>query len=254
MKNIIINDQLINYSTNFTVNSGVPIIFLHGWRVDSKIWQEIIGLMRNESIGNDIYAIDFPGFGGSPSPKTDFNLTDYCGIVEQFMLKLELKKAILIGHSFGGRVAIKLSATKPELAVQVILVDSAGLIIHQNKKKALNIAAKIVKPFFGAKVMQPLRKEIYRKIGADDYLATPELQKTYVNIINEDLSVYLPKMPGPTLIIWGSEDKDTPLEYARKMSQDIHKSKMVILDGAGHFCFQDQPAEFVKAIKEFINV
>lgn len=254
MKTIVLNNQLISYFTNFKANSGTPIIFLHGWRVDSKIWLETIDMMRNEGIENDIYAIDFPGFGSSPSPKEEFKLSDYCDLIEQFIIKQNLKKVILVGHSFGGRVAIKLSATKPELFEKIILVDSGGLKTDQNKKIALNVVAKIVKPFFANKLMQPLRSQIYKKIGADDYLATPELQKTFVNIINEDLSKYLNKVPGPALIIWGANDTETPLESALIMSKGIHKSKMVILDDAGHFCFQDKPEEFIQAIKEFLNV
>ncbi|MFA6918841.1 MAG: alpha/beta hydrolase [Patescibacteria group bacterium] len=253
MKKVVINSQLISYSEYLSGKEGQTLLFLHGWRVDGSIWNKTIELMRQAGIKNDIYAMDFSGFGGSPAPTRDFCLSDYCGVVEGFIEKLGLEKVIIIGHSFGGRVGIKLSATHPELINKLVLVDSAGLITEKNKKSAMKLGAKMLKPFFANKFMQPLRKKIYQAIGSEDYLATPQLQKTYINVTNEDLSLYLPQISAPTLIIWGAKDLDTPLGYAEIMKQKISNSQLIIYPEAGHFSFSDNQEEFVKNIKEFIH-
>jgi len=89
-------------------------------------------------------------------------------------------------------------------------VDSAGFAMNAPKKKLMAMAAKAVRPIFKPQIMQGLRKKIYKNIGAEDYLATPELQKTFVNITSEDLSADLKNIKVPTLIINGENDKDTP--------------------------------------------
>jgi len=254
MKKIVINGQLISYREDLSGKEGTTLLFLHGWRVDSSIWIKTIELMRHNEIGNNIYALDFPGFGESPMPTKDFGLSDYCQIVEEFIKKIDLGKVVIIGHSFGGRVGIKLSAMYPELVAKLILVDSAGLVTEKNKKSAMKLGAKILKPFFANKFMQPLRKKIYKAIGSEDYLATPELQNIYVNITNEDLIPYLAQILAPTLLIWGAKDKDTPLEFAKIMNEEIKNSKLIVYPNAGHFSFSDNPAEFVRDIKEFIHV
>jgi pimeloyl-ACP methyl ester carboxylesterase len=150
-------------------------------------------------------------------------------------------------------VAIKLSSSNPELISKVVLVDSAGFAMDASKKIFTKAAAKIVKPFFKPKFMQPLRKKIYQKIGAEDYLATPELQKTFVNVTGEDLSNDMKKIQAPTLIIFGENDKVTPVTYGELMKFLIPNSKCRVLKGAGHFSFLDKPEEFAEALKDFIK-
>jgi len=116
----------------------------------------------------------------------------------------------------------------------------------------IKVIAKLVKPIFKLPFMSPLRVKIYQSMGADDYVATPKLKQTFINIINENLIILLPKIKIPTLLIWGDKDKDTPLEYARIIEQKIIGSKLVILKGAGHFSFLDKKDEFIEKIVSFI--
>ena len=89
-------------------------------------------------------------------------------------------------------------------------------------------------------------------MGAEDYVATPKLQQTFINIINEDLTDLLPKIVQPTLLIWGENDKDTPLSQARVMEQKIPNAKLAVFKGAGHFSFLDKREEFVKELINFL--
>ncbi len=101
--------------------------------------------------------------------------------------------------------------------------------------------------------MQGLRKKIYEQIGAEDYVTTPELQKIFVNVVNEDLSENMKRILQPTLIVFGENDIDTPTSSGEKMHLLIPNSKFVTLPNAGHFSFIDKPEEFVKILNEFIS-
>ncbi len=200
-----------------------------------------------------LLAMDLPGFGQSQVSKVPMTVGNYAEVVEEFIKKLDLKNVIIVGHSFGGRVGIKLSSKYPILVSKLVLVDSAGFAMDQDKKIIMNKAAKIIKPLFQPGFMQGLRKMIYKKIGSEDYLATPELQETFVNVVSEDLSEDMVKIKCPTLIINGENDNDTPVRFGELMESLIHNAKFVILPNAGHFSFLDKPAQFTQLLTDFIK-
>lgn len=270
---IVVKRQLISYLHWGHNNSHRILLFLHGWRSNKEVWNQIV--FRIKDFGFEIYVLDLPGFGGSPAPREAWSIGDYAEIVKGFIEELGLKNVIVVGHSFGGRVAIKLAAMlkttptftspaspagefeapllfKEEIIEKLVLVDSAGLAISQKKRMLMRLAAKIAKPFFRPKFTQPLRKKIYQVMGAEDYVTTPELQETFKKIINEDLTIELKRIEIPTLIIWGKNDKETPVSFGEKMHSLIHNSQFIILPDAGHFSFVDKPEEFMKVLNDFV--
>lgn len=215
------------------------------------IWKKITEQMPAADAA--IYALDLPGFGASAVPKTGLSIGDYAEIVAKFIEKLSLKNVILVGHSFGGRITIKLAATHPELISKIVLVDSAGLILNVKQRKFRQNIAKALKPFFAPKFMHGFRAKIYKYMGSEDYTATPYLKEVYTKTINEDLRPYLPQILLPTLIIWGENDLETPLEYAEIFKKEIAGSQKVVFPNAGHFSFLDDPARFSSELVKFIG-
>lgn len=291
---IVINNNLISYSRFGTGEKDV--LFLHGWRSNKEVWQPVINHSTIQPSNYSIYAMDLPGFGQSSIPKEKLSLDrlgtppqinsgkgwgvgNYAEVVKEFIEKLELKNVIIIGHSFGGRVGIKLCAmasqnsskqqsslisnglTSPLIPPhawgwkisKLVLVDAAGFAMPSGKKSLMAIAAKILRPFFKPRFMQGLRRKIYQKIGAEDYLATPSLQETFVNVVNEDLTEEMKRIAISTLIIWGENDEETPVEFGKRMNSIILNSRFMILKNAGHFSFLDKPEEFVNEIERFIK-
>jgi pimeloyl-ACP methyl ester carboxylesterase len=248
---IVINNQLISFVKQGSELAEQTLLFLHGWRSNKEVWQEVVHQVIKLS-SYQVYTIDLPGFGTSPAPKGDWGVGDYANLVAEFISKLDLKNIVVIGHSFGGRVGIKLASTRADLVKKLVLVDAAGFVSSGTKKSTLGFVAKIVKPIFKPKFMQGLRRKIYKQIGAEDYVATPELQKIFVKTVNEDLSENMKRILQPTLLVWGENDTDTPVSFGEKMKFEIRNSKFEILKNAGHFSFLDKPEEFVKILNEFI--
>jgi len=243
---LVIHDQLVNY---YQFGYGKKtIIFLHGWRSNAEAWFGVITQLLNKDF--KIYCLDLPGFGSSPVPYRPYSVGDYAAIVTGFMEKRCLLNSYLVGHSFGGRIAIKIASENPKLVDRLILVDSAGIKKEFTSRKKL---AKIVKPIFKPEIMKKLRSRIYSAMGAEDYLATPELQGTYIKVIGEDLTDNLQSIKCKTLLIWGEDDKETPVADAEIINHGIERSRLEIIEDAGHFSFIDKPNEFVKIFKEFIE-
>jgi len=250
-KQALIGNILTNYYFS-EGDSDSAIIFLHGWRSEGKIWLGIMEKMAQK--GFSVFSFDFPGFGLSENPPRDFDLSDYVQITENFIReKINNKKIFLVGHSFGGRVAIKLLSQKDELAEKLILVSSAGPKIKSNRQNLIKTFAKTLKPIFKIPGLRSLRLFIYRVLGAEDYLATPHLKKTFLNIINEDLTPLLSQIKIPTLIIWGDRDQTTPKQIFEILNKNIFHSNVKIIKDSGHFSFLDQPEEFVGYLYDFIK-
>lgn len=249
-KQIIINNLLINYYYSLPdKKSFKTLVFLHGWGVDSKLWFKIVPELINKNYS--MYFLDLPGFGQSQMPNTTYDVDDYKKIVYEFVKKLGLKNINLIGHSFGGRITIKLAAENPEFLKKVILVDAAGIINPSKVKTIYKIIAKIISPIFKLSFMQTFRKKMYYLLNSE-YLNNEKLSKTFSKVVSENLIHCFPKINKSTLIIWGGKDLVTPLQDGEQMNRLIPKSELIVLKKAGHFSFLDKPEEFNRELIKFI--
>ena len=98
-----------------------------------------------------------------------------------------------------------------------------------------------------------LSKHKLQRFYSKDYLALNDIMKqSFIKIVNEHLDGYLSQIQVPTLIINGSLDKETPLYMAKKLNKNIKNSTLVVVQGAGHFCFIDKPNKFNMEVKEFL--
>ncbi len=249
---IVLQNQLVNYY--HTSGPNIPlktVLFLHGWRSEGRVWAPIMESLNSSEFKT--YALDLPGFGKSEIPKHDFIVDDYVEQVHTFIEKLSLTTVILVGHSFGGRVAIKFAVRYPELVSRLVLVDSGGIREEPFFQQGKLLLAKIFKPFFRLKLLAKLRLKIYQFMGAEDYLATPKLRQTFLNVIHEDLRPMLPLIKVPTLIIWGDSDDVLPIDHGKEMHSKISHSRFVVLENAGHYSFLDSGKDFLKVLKDFLK-
>lgn len=250
-KQLALGNTLLTYYARPSQSKAAPaIIFLHGWRADASVWFPVFEKLSG--MDATLYALDLPGFGATPAPSEPWHLEQYVDVVCNFISKLGLSHPALVGHSFGGRVAIRLAATLPGFTGKLVLVNSAGVRKKVPYALIKRAVAKIARPVFRLPGMQGLRARIYRRMGAEDYVATPELKHTFLNIVNEDLAPLFPYIKSKTLIIWGSADTETPLSSAHTMHEHILGSRLVVWENATHYSFLDQPDAFVQEITSFV--
>jgi pimeloyl-ACP methyl ester carboxylesterase len=248
-KQIIIQNRLVTYYVS-NHESASPILFLHGWGSNSTLW---FNSLKNITLNKYCVFVDLPGFGKSEIPEIPWDLAAYVRFVTLFINKLGLPKVVLVGHSFGGSIAIKLAIEKPELISRLILVDSAGVRSKNRRKTFIKSISQFVKPIFKIGFLQNVRRKIYHQIGSD-YLELPLMQETYKKIISEDLSEILGNIKPPTFLIWGANDRETPLVEAEFMKREIPDSQLHIISHAGHFCFLDQPVKFAGELNHIFAI
>ncbi len=220
---------------------GVPVLLLHGWGASGKAMRGLFEFVK--SLGRSAITMDFPYFGGSDAPPSEWGVYDYARITYEFMKETGVGKAVIVGHSFGGRIGILL-ASDYGAAEKLVLIDSAGLKPRRGIRYRLKVASYKLKKKFG------LQKS---GAGSADYNALPDgMKPVFVRVVNTHLDKKLKDITAPTLIIWGKNDKDTPMYMAKKFERKIKDSGLVALDNAGHFSYADRFAETCAILGAFI--
>lgn len=243
-KEIIIEGIKISYVQNF-IQDDLPIcVLLHGWGAKASVFQNIFP--KNQSY----LAIDFPGFGDSAPLHTPYTLEDFARITSMWMQKIipSSKKIILIGHSFGGRVICKmLHENIPLPSVDKIIM--IGVPFYRTITRTQQLISKASAVFSWLPWIKPAVKKIFYTFWKDsDYELLEEnavMKRTFQNIITEEIDGYIPSLEKhPLYLLWGEDDRVTPLSYAQKVHQQIVASSLLTFPSAGHCPFLDTPQQF----------
>ena len=243
------------------------LVILHGWQSSKEKWQKVKEILEKEGI--KVIIPDLPGFKPETTLTKTWNLDDYIKWLKDFLFKKrttcpELAEGFfLLGHSFGGRVAIKFAEKYPEKLKGLILVAAAGI------KKKPSLFGKILS--WGGKLVRKLKIEeipliktfwkLFRKffycyiLRKTDYFQTSGfLKETMKNILAEDLTPLLERISVQTLILWGKKDKITPLKDALLMKEKIKNSRLEVFEKIGHSLRRESPELLIQKIKEFIKI
>ncbi len=256
--------KLIKTVDNIRINyeqkgSGDLIVLLHGWGSNIKLFSNLIDLLSKKYT---VVAMDMPGFGESQEPPSAWCVDDYVDFVIKFLADYDAKQVMLLGHSFGGRVIIKLNSRNdlPFTVSKVILVDSAGILPPKSNKKSWRTRKyKMGKAFLSTKIMRKIAPNALEKLrvkyGSADYVAaSPLMRQVLVKVVNEDLEPLLPNIKCPTLLIWGVNDTATPLSDGEKMEKLIPDAGLVKLENAGHYSFLEQQFLFNRVMCSFMKI
>ena len=224
--------------------SGDDIILLHGWGQNIQMMQPLGDLLCNKF---RITILDFPGYGNSEEPDEVLGVKDYAMIVHELALKLKIKKPTLIGHSFGGRVAICYGAL---YEVNKIVLFGAPCV---RVKKGLTLKEKILKKAKTLPGMGRIAEIAKNYIGSTDYKqASPKMREILVKTVNEDLSDYAKKIKAPTLLIWGEDDEVAPLEEAKLLEKLLTDGALIVLPGT-HYCYLENLYQVKNIIVNFME-
>lgn len=245
--------------TNYIeAGEGDSILLLHGWGSNIGLFQQLIGHL---SRAHRVFALDMPGFGETEEPKEPWCVDDYVDFVREFLSVMGIKKTSLLGHSFGGRVIIKMvtGGKSPAEFTKLVLVDSAGILPKKSMKQKFKtrlykIGRKILSIGVVKKLYPDALENYRRSHGSADYnSATPVMRQTLVKVVNEDLEPLLSSIKQPVLLIWGDMDTATPLSDARIMEDRIKDSGLVVVKGAGHYSYLEQPDFVCRVLDSYFS-
>jgi len=249
-----------NYSINYKISGqGETVVILQGWGTSMDLYDTVANTINSRY---RVIQFDFPGFGQSDEPAESWSVDDYADFVLKFLDKLGVTEASLIGHSYGGRVIIKLASRDvlPIKINKIVLIDSAGILPKKTLKQKVRIRIfKVVNRLSRTKIIQMFFKEAVdswksRQGSADYRNASPIMRQCLVKAVNEDLSGCLGKIKAETLLVWGDKDTATPINDAYIMEKSIPNAGLVVLKGAGHYSFLEQPYIFDRVMKSYFKI
>ncbi len=221
---------------------GKDIILLHGWGQNIEMMKPIGDNLEDYHIT----ILDFPGFGESDEPKTALTIYDYEEILEELLSDLKIRNPIVMGHSFGGRVAIVYASRNK---VEKLVLFGAPCIRNERK----STKEKVLKGLKKLPGMNGIGEYMKKFIGSDDYRnASPVMRETLVNTVNEDLTECAKKIEAPTLLIWGTLDTAAPIEDAKRLEGLLIDGALIELPGCTHYAYLEALPQVINILNNFL--
>lgn len=244
--------------TRFRVKGeGSPILILHGWGASLSSWEKVQEKLAQK--GFEVYCPDLPGFGKTEKLAAAWDLDDYSNWVDEFCEYFKLNNIIIIAHSFGGRITIKLNQSSfKERIKKNILIAPAGVKINLNKKqKTLSFISKIGNSILSLPLLRifkgRIKKIFYLILPKMDYIeASPVMQETMKKVIEKDLTPLLSNIKKETILIWGKKDKMVPVRVSEIFKKEIEKTEVNILTKNGHSPHLEDPQKLIEAIIKYL--
>jgi len=209
------------------------LVVLHGWGSNKEIMKQAFEPYMSKF--RHIY-IDMPGFGGSTNHAV-LNTAEYARVLEVFLELIGAKKEIVVGHSFGGKVATLLN---PNL---LVLLSSSGIKLP----KSLSVIMKIRLTKIANKLGLGKLGRIFRAKDAQELNTV--MYETFKKVVNEDFASEFKKFCNRALICWGEDDTATPLVAGQTISELIEKNRFTVYQG-DHYFFLNRAKAIASEIQE----
>lgn len=230
---------------------GRDVILLHGWGQN----MEMMGAVEQHLLPYfSVWNLDFPGFGQSDDPDVPWGVEDYRVFLEDFVVKNGIHDPVLIGHSFGCRVAIRYAAIHHDVH-KMVLTGAAG--IKPKKTVKQNMQTKVYKTgkwFLKATHQDAKLAELQSHAGSADYRNAKGVMKpTFVKVVNDDVTPVLKDVLCPVLLVWGDQDTAAPLWMGRIMEKEMPDAGLAIFEGDDHWAYWHQADRFNRVLDAFLG-
>jgi pimeloyl-ACP methyl ester carboxylesterase len=226
---------------------GPPrVLALHGWARRGNDFSRSLADF-------DALAVDLPGFGATPAPSEVIGAEGYADLVVPVLDAFDTPP-LVVGHSFGGRVAVCLAAMHPERVGALVISGSPLLRLGPSRKPSLGY--RLLRSLHRAGLVSDQRMEELRQSrGSDDYrAATGVMRDVLVKVINEEYRAQLEQLSSRVVLLWGAEDRDVPVAVAEEALRVIRQAggtaELEVLPGVGHLVPTQAPEAMARVIVE----
>ena len=221
------------------------LLALHGWGRSHADFAGVLAATYDQQ-ALDAVALDLPGFGASPAPPEGWGAKEYA----EFVLPLLDEMAdgvVVVGHSFGGRVAVELAAMREDRVAALVL--SGVPLVRLGRPPRPRVRYRIVRSLAGAGILSQVRLDRAReRYGSRDYReARGVMRDVLVRVAAEDYRPALAGVRCPVELVWGEQDTAVPLAVARSALGLVGKGRLTVLAGVDHFVPTAAPAALREA-------
>lgn len=274
--------NVFNYDTTITIHyrtvgqGPLPILFLHGFASSATTWQELAGLFPGEEY--TLFLLDLKGFGLSAKPRdAAYSIEDQAELVKAFILDRGLRSLVLVGHSLGGAVALRVCVDAATSGgsfrvARLILIDAAAY-----PQRLPRFFRKLRSPLGSLFIrMMPVRllvQEVLERVFFDKAAITAEKFERYssyfrgkgvayalratVTAVDPEAYAHIEEsyrcLKLPVLIVWGAEDRIVRLSLGQRLQGDLAGSRLRVLEKCGHNPHEERPEETFSEISSFLR-
>ncbi|GAC1508610.1 MAG: 3-oxoadipate enol-lactonase [Candidatus Dormibacteraceae bacterium] len=241
---------------------GPPLVLLHGFLGDSRCWRsQLAGLADRFTV----VAWDAPGAGSSPDPAESFTLADWAHILTEFLDAIGIQRAHVLGLSWGGMLAQELHRIDPSRIDRLVLADTyAGWkgslpedMVEKRRARCYRdalrprqeIVAEWVPAEFFSNASPQLSAEMAAVVADFHPIGFRLMAKS---LADTDTTPVLETITVPTLLLWGDDDRRSPLSVAVRFHAAIPHSELRVISGAGHVSNMEQPGVFNANVVRFL--
>ncbi len=255
-KNINIDGIAIRY---LTAGHGTPLLVIHGGSSGASTWAKNIEELADSY---KVYVPDLPGFGSSQPVEGNYYMTEMVDFIESFTNKLGLDRFHLMGHSFGGGIALNYVLKFPFKVSRLVLVSSMFLGKDIAFWVWLTTRRIIVEPlgWLTINLFRTIKWLAATVFNSIDYVvpvseASVRIGKGIATLQEQArvMAGRLPEIAMPTLVIWGEKDPILPYKHAYAAAQSIPDCRVKIFEGSGHSVYRDRVEEFTHLLKDFLD-
>ena len=226
-----------------TGSSEPWLLALHGWGRSHRDWSRVLQ-------GLDAVALDLPGFGSTPAPPEPWGVAQYAEAVLPVLDEMR-RPVVVLGHSFGGSVAVHLASRSRAGAIRALVLTGSPLIRASSGTKKPPVSFRVARWLHRRGLLSDTRMEELRQVrGSADYRAASGVMRdTLVRVVNEDVAPLLPGLEMPVQLVWGDQDGDVPVRVAEAAQRLIPAAKLTSLSGVGH----DTPAQAAEQLRQVLR-
>ncbi len=213
------------------------VVFAHGW---ARSHHDFIPAAESLGATARSMLVDLPGFGATPRPQDGWSTADYADYVADFLVERKTGPIVWVGHSFGGRVGLRLAVRHPDLLQGLVIVSGAGIPRPRSAWAQVRSGwrrrqFRVLKALAGTD--QTRRANLEKTYGSPDYVQSKELglRDIFVKAVNEDQSPDLPKIRTRTELLYGARDDETPVAIGQRMAELIPDSRLTVFPVFDHF-------------------
>lgn len=240
----LIDETNINY-LRYGNESGKTIVLLHGWGQNIEMMKPVGDAFIDDY---DVLIIDLPGYGKSSEPPFAWTVENYADMVYHLLQELKIKKPIMMGHSFGGKISL-MYASKYEVEKLILFASP-----YKPGIKKLSLKTKVLKNLKKVKILSGLEEFAKKHTGSTDYRnASPLMREILVGTVNLDITENVKKIKCPTLIFWGTMDTAVSVESAYELEKLISNAGTVIYDGCTHYAYLERLGQTINVLKTFLR-
>jgi pimeloyl-ACP methyl ester carboxylesterase len=226
------------------------LLFLHGWPLSSGAFRASLEYLASNY---HIIAPDLPGFGKSDYVPSLQNYEAYSDWVFDFLKALKINQVNLVGHSMGGGIALMTAYQYPAIVRKLVLLDCAGIPLRHNLTKAIlwklvDLIAQTWEAKFSLNLAPLISATVWNTI-----FRYPAAWKSLRVPLNQDLRPIFPNIQTPCLILWGENDRTTPLAHGVEISEHIPNAQLSVVENGYHEWSALKPKTLGVLVSDFVE-